>query len=96
MALYNQNYEAKVLTTGYTYTLGDLGNGLTSTTIHQVFCLSDGIINMTAFGGGNFTWSAATSESIDILLGNCTVISGQFVGFKSHHEVGSQNPYYRP
>lgn len=84
MAMYNQNYEAKLLTiAGSPYTTADLGNGLSASTVHQLFCLSSGTINVEAFGGGAFTWSATTSQSMDIIVGKCTVVSGEFVGFKS-------------
>lgn len=96
MALYNQNYEAKLLTVaGSPYTTADLGNGITASTIHQIFCLSAGTINVTALGGGNFTWSATTSDVLDVMLGSCNVTSGEFVGFKSHHTPTQQTPYYR-
>ena len=96
MALYNQNYEAKLLTTtGSPYTIGDLGNGITASTIHQIFCLSSGTINISVFGGGNFNWSATTSQSLDVLIGNCNVISGEFVGFKSHFTPIQQPPYFK-
>lgn len=94
MALYNQNYKAINLTPG-TYTTGDLGNGVTGTCIHQLFCLSPGEINITAFGGGNFTWSASTSEVLDIVVGACVVASGEFVGFKSKLQNNySQKVFY--
>ena len=96
MALYNQNYESKLLTVaGSPYTTGILGNGITASTVHEIFCLSAGTIQITAFGGGTFTWSAATSENINVMVGWCNVISGEFVGFKSFHDTKSQIPYYR-
>ena len=91
MATYNTNYQAINLTAG-SYTIGNLGNGLTASTIHQVFCVSAGTITMTALGGGTFTWGAAAGQSIDIMLGNCIVSSGLFVGFKTHFS-GKQVPY---
>ncbi len=83
MALYNQNFKAVNLLSGNTYTAGDLGNGLTASTVHQIFCLSDGSIKITAIGGGTFTWAASTSDYIDVIVGQCTVNSGEFVGFKA-------------
>jgi len=92
MALYNQNYEAKLLTVvDSPYTTGDLGNGITASTIHQIVCLSSGNINITALGGGSFIWSATTSQSIDIFMGGCDVLSGEFVGFKSHYSGKNSN-----
>lgn len=96
MAIYNQNYEAKLLTVANSpYTTSDLGNGITASTIHQIFCLSGGNINITALGGGNFTWSATTSQSIDVVAGYCNVISGEFVGFKTQFIPTQQAPYYQ-
>jgi hypothetical protein len=94
MAFYNQNYEAKLLTVG-NYTTADLGNGLTASTIHELFCLSAGTINITAIGGGSFTWSATTSQSLNVMVGGCTVVSGEFVGFRSKLQTNrSQKIFY--
>ena len=89
MATFNTNYQALNLSVG-SYTIGDLGNGLTASTIHQIFCVSGGTITMTALGGGTFTWGATAGQSINILLGSCSVASGLFIGFKSQHTLGSQ------
>lgn len=94
MAFYNTNYEAKPLPVG-SYTAGDLGNGITASTVHQIFCLSDGEIIITAIGGGTFTWSATSGQSINVLVGSCTVNTGEFVGFKSQFNSTQQLPYYR-
>lgn len=94
MAMYNTNYEAKILPAG-SYTASTLGDGFTATTVHQVFCVSAGTISMTALGGGTFTWGATAGQSIDISLGSCIVSSGLFVGFKIQHQVGNQIPYYK-
>ena len=93
MATFNTNYQAVNLAVG-SYTIGDLGNGLTATTIHQVFCVSAGTITMTALRSGSFTWAATSGQSIDIMLGSCIVSSGLFVGFKSQYS-GKQVPYYK-
>ena len=84
MAIYNQNYQAIPLNTNSTYT----GNTTTATTIHQLTCLSSGVINITAIGGGSFSWTATTNQSLDVLVGYCSVSSGTFVGFKSQHIRG--------
>lgn len=94
MAFYNTNYEAKPLPTG-SYTTGDLGNGITASTVHQIFCLSDGSITVTAIGGGTFTWAATAGQSMNVLIGSCTVASGEFVGFKAQFNSAQQLPYYR-
>ena len=90
MAFYNQNFIAVPLNTNDTF----LGNIQTATTIHQLVCLTPGSISITAYGGGSFIWSATTSQSIDIMVGNCTVNSGSFVGFKTFHNQGMQSPKY--
>lgn len=95
MALYNQNYQAKLLNAGSIYTTNDLGDGLSASCVHQIFCLSGGTINISALGGGNFNFSATTNSSIDVIVGNCQVLSGSFVGFKSKHVPGnSSNNFY--
>jgi hypothetical protein len=91
MALYNQNYEAILLNSGNSYT----GNTVTATTIHQLFCLSSGTINVTAIGGGSFIWSGTTSQSMDVLVGYCKTNTGQFVGFKSKYQASNIAPYYK-
>ncbi len=96
MALYNQNFEAKLLTvTGSPYDINEMGDNVSASTIHQIFCLSPGEITITALGGGVFTWSAATSEYVDVLATSCNVISGEFVGFRSQHVKVQQLPYYK-
>ena len=92
MAVYNQNYQIINLvqgtpypstgTTGTTYANGD---GITATAIHQLYCLSTGVINVTAIGGGHFSWSATTNSFIDVLVSSCAVQSGTFIGFKAQN-----------
>ena len=95
MALYNQNYQAILISAGINYTPALIGDGYTATTVHQIFCLSDGVINITALGGGSFQWSATTSESVDVLVGSCSAITGSFVGFKTKNNQTQQFPYYK-
>jgi len=87
MGLYKQNYQAINLPVG-AYTEGFLGDGLSATTIHELFCLADGAITITPKGGGTFTWSATTSQNLNVIVGNCEVLSGSFVGFKAHKGAG--------
>jgi hypothetical protein len=82
MAFHNTNWASLPMTAG-TYTVGDLGDGLTASTVHSVFCLSDGIINISAMGGGNFTWDAKSGNKIDVVCARIVVSSGSFVGFKT-------------
>lgn len=88
MAFHNVNYSSILLNNGSTYTTADLGNGLTASTVHEVFCLFSGIITITPMGGGSrFAWTATTGQSMKVVIGNCTVSGGgQFVGFKSYFQ----------
>ena len=95
MATFNTNFKAVRLVAGNAYTLADLGDGLSASTVHQVFCVSGGTITLTALGGGTFTWAATTGQSIDITLGSCSATTGLFIGFKSQHIAGNQVPYYK-
>jgi|TARA_R110000851_G_scaffold285798_1_gene439557 hypothetical protein len=84
---HKSNYIAIPLDTG-TYGVGDLGNGKTASTVHTVYCLTDGNADITALGGGTFTWTATAGQSIDVQVGNFTVNSGTYVGFKEHFGSG--------
>jgi len=83
MAINHTNYRAIKLSAGNTYTTNDLGNGVSASTVHQVFCNSSGTITLTALGGGTFDWTATSGQYIDIILGACSVASGEFIGFKA-------------
>lgn len=85
MAFHNANWQAIPMSTG-TYTTNDLGNGLTASTVHQIFCLTDGSVTIRAFGGGEFTWAATAGQKVDIVAAHVTVGSGTFVGFKSNFQ----------
>ena len=80
MATCNTNFKAVRLVAGNAYTLADLGDGLSASTVHQVFCVSGGTITLTALGGGTFTWAATTGQSIDITLGSCSATTGSLNG----------------
>jgi len=85
MAFHNANFKAINLPVG-TYELSDLGNGISASTVHQIFCHSNGVSTITAIGGGTFTWTATTGQSIDVVTGRIVVSSGEFVGFKSSYQ----------
>lgn len=82
MAFHNINWTAIPMTAG-TYTLAELGNGLTGSTVHQVFCASAGTVSITAMGGGVFSWTATGGQKIDVVCANIVVSSGTFIGFKT-------------
>lgn len=85
MAFHNTNWTAVNLPVG-TYEIGDLGDGLSASTVHQIFCLSAGTINIGAIGGGTFTWAATAGQSVNVVVGRCVVDSGEFVGFKTSYQ----------
>ncbi len=85
MALYNANYQALVLPAG-SYNTAYLGDGISASCVHQLFCLSAGTINVTANGGGNFNWPATPGQSMDIMVSNCVVSGGTFIGFKTSYQ----------
>ena len=82
MAFHNANFKAINLPVG-TYTSNELGNGLTASTVHQVFCLQAGTAVITAMGGGTFSWPATAGQSMNVVAGNIVVSSGEFVGFRA-------------
>jgi hypothetical protein len=82
MAFHNTNYEMVPLTGG-TYTLADLGNGLTASTVHEIYCISNGSIKVTALGGGVVTFPMTAGQSVRVMAGGATVVSGSFVGFRA-------------
>jgi hypothetical protein len=89
MAFHNANWTVVPLPIG-TYTLGDLGNNLTASTVHQVFCTADGAATITAMGGGTFIFTATAGQKVDVVCSNIVVTGGSFIGFKS-----SFTPNYR-
>ena len=82
MAFHNTNWVAVPMPVG-TYTLGDLGDGKSGSTVHEIFCTSDGAATITAFGGGEFSWSATSGQKINVVTAKVVVASGDFVGFKA-------------
>jgi hypothetical protein len=62
----------------------ELGDGITANTIHRVYCISPGTVSITAKGGGTFDFVASSAnEYIDVVVGELTVSSGSFIGFKA-------------
>lgn len=77
----NTNYKIIPITSG-TYTGNDLGNGVTGSCVCQIQCLTAGSITITALGGGMATFALTAGQTVDVLVGTCTVVSGTYVGFK--------------
>ena len=85
MATYNANYSLVQMTSG-TYDVDTLGDGITATTVHQIYCSAPGTLTMVARGGGQATLSMASGQSIDCLVKKVIVSSGTFIGFRSKLE----------
>lgn len=86
MAFHNVNFKMVNLPVG-TYTAGDLGNNVSASTVHEVYCISSGTIIITALGGGTATFPMIAGQSVKVMVGSCVVSSGVFVGFKTQWSV---------
>jgi hypothetical protein len=82
MAFHNTNYEAVPMAIG-TYNTDTLGDGLSASTVHELYCLTNGSATITARGGGKFTWPATAGQSMKIMPSQVIVASGSFVGFRA-------------
>lgn len=82
MATFNTNYGIVNLTSG-TYGVDVLGDGLTATTVHQIYCLTAGSVTISARGGGRATIPMTGGQSINCMVNEVTVVSGTYVGFRS-------------
>lgn len=87
MAFHNINFKMVPLISGTTYTTGQLGNNITASTVHEVYCLFAGTITITAIGGGTAIFPMTAGQSVKVMVGNCTVASGGFVGFQTQWNV---------
>lgn len=85
MAFHNTNWIAVPMSAG-TYMLGNLGNGISASTVHEIFCTGNGSITITAMGGGTFTWTATSGQKVSVVCANVVVSSGTFVGFKANFQ----------
>ena len=92
MAFHNTNFKMIPLVSGATYTTGQLGNNLTASTVHEVYCVSAGTISITAIGGGKAIFPMIAGQSIHVMVGSCSVISGGFVGFKTQFNSSGISP----
>lgn len=88
MAFHNVNYQIVPLISGGTYSLAQLGDGLTASTVHEIYCLSAGTISITALGGGTVTLPMTVGQSIKVLAGHISVASGSYAGFRSKFQFG--------
>lgn len=83
MAFHNINFKMVPLPIG-TYAPGNLGNNITASTVHEVYCLTAGTITITALGGGTSAFPMTAGQSVKVMVASCTVASGAFVGFKTN------------
>lgn len=58
--------------------------------VHEVFCLTNGSVTVTAIGGGSMTVSLTAGQSINVLCSSIVVNSGTFCGF-SPNNMGALN-----
>jgi hypothetical protein len=91
MATFNANYGIVNLTSG-TYTASDLGDNLTATTVHEIYCLTSGSITISATGGGQATIPMTSGQSINCMVRQVTVNSGTYIGFRS--KLDSRGPLF--
>jgi hypothetical protein len=91
MATFNANYGIVNLTSG-TYGVDVLGNNLTATTVHEIYCLTSGSITISATGGGKATVPMTSGQSINCMVREVTVISGTYLGFRS--KLDSRGPLF--
>lgn len=91
MATFNTNYGIVNLTSG-TYGPDILGNNLTATTVHEIYCLTSGSITISATGGGQATIPMTSGQSINCMVRQVTVNSGTYIGFRS--KLDSRGPLF--
>ena len=91
MATFNTNYGIVNLTSG-TYGVDVLGDGLTASTVHQIYCLTSGSITITARGGGQATIPMTSGQSINCMVNQVTIVSGTYIGFRS--KLDSRGPLF--
>lgn len=91
MATFNTNYGIVNFTSG-TYKVDALGDGLTATTVHQIYCLTSGSIIISATGGGQATVPMTSGQSINCMVREVTVVSGTYIGFRS--KLDSRGPLF--
>jgi hypothetical protein len=88
MAFHNVNFAMVPMPVG-TYDVDVLGDNLTASTVHEVYCVSAGSIQITASGGGTATFAMTAGQSVKVMARKCVVSSGSFVGFKAAFQGNS-------
>lgn len=82
MAFHNANYAIVPFSSGVNG-VDVCGDGITASTIHQVYCTTGGAVEITALGGGDMTVTLAAGQSVNVLCNTVVVNSGAFVGFRA-------------
>ena len=90
MGLQSKNFEAISLSGAMT--TATLGDGYTASTVHQIFCLSTGTVQINPMGGGSFIWSGTTNTFIDVVPMYISAITGTFIGFRTKNDGISYRP----
>jgi hypothetical protein len=85
MAFHNTNYAIVPFANGLNGP-DVCGNGLTASTVHEVFCTQGGAVTITALGGGTMTVTLTAGQSVKVLCSSVAVASGAFVGFRTSHQ----------
>ena len=91
MATFNTNYEIVNFTLG-TYGVDVLGDNLTASTVHEMYCLTSGSVTISASGGGQATIPMTSGQSLNCMLRQVTVISGTYIGFRA--KLNSRGPLF--
>jgi len=91
MATFNTNYEIVNFTSG-TYGVDVLGDNLTASTVHEIYCLTSGSVTISASGGGQATIPMTSGQSLNCMLRQVTVISGTYIGFRA--KLNSRGPLF--
>jgi len=87
----------RVIPLSGTMTEGVLGDGVTASSVHTVYCIAPGSVTIEAKGGGSFTFTAgAANEYVNVVVKQLTVNSGTFIGFKSKDDSYQWGPQFGP
>ena len=81
MGQINANYS--VIQLSGTKTLYELGDGISASTVHEIFCVSGGTIAITPMHGNEFIWGATAGQNMHITPRQTVLTSGLFLGFKA-------------
>ena len=91
MAFHNTNYSLLELSGAQNLAAAGF-NGVTATTVHEVYCTASGTIEITALGGGTASFPMTAGQSVKVMVGSYDISSGSFVGFRSKGDKPGFNP----